>query len=180
MGDGAVGKTSLRRTFMGMPFEGDYQLTIGADFSLKELLVGRPEDEDKFHLKFQIWDLAGQPRFQEVRSLYYSGSMGAVLVYDMTRPKSFENIPNWLSEIKKYSKKGPVPVVLLANKSDLKNESEHIVETDEGIALSQIISKSYYSDETQQEIPFFETSAKTGENVEAAFTKLAELIYDIK
>lgn len=175
-GDGAVGKTALRRTFMGQNFNGEYQLTIGADFSIKELFINDEKDNEQKNIKFQIWDLAGQPRFQEVRSLYYSGVLGALLVYDITRPNSFDHIPNWLLEIKKYSRRDPVPVILLANKVDLKDEAEFIIDTSEGQSLSEKIAKVYFGEENAQEIPYFETSAKTGENVDTAFYKLGEII----
>ena len=93
-GDGAVGKTSLRKRFMESVFDGQYLMTIGADFSVKEIDVKM--GSEKLQVKMQIWDLAGQPRFQEVRSVYYSGVVGAVLVYDVTRPDSFENTTKWL------------------------------------------------------------------------------------
>lgn len=176
-GDGAVGKTAMRRTFMGVNFDGQYLMTIGADFSVKEVRLNTPGQDV---LKFQIWDLAGQPRFQEVRSVYYSGIVGAVLMYDITRPDSYENTPKWLMEIKKHSKKGAVPVVLLANKVDLKDKVPISLSTSEGLALSSAISKYYWDEEYYADIPYFETSAKTGENVEAAFHKLGEIILKMK
>ncbi|MFW9928186.1 MAG: GTP-binding protein [Candidatus Thorarchaeota archaeon] len=176
-GDGAVGKTALRRTFMGVNFDGQYLMTIGADFSVKEVRLNNP---GKDIMKFQIWDLAGQPRFAEVRSVYYSGIVGAVLVYDITRPDSYENTPKWLMEIKKHSKKGAVPVVLLANKIDLKDKVDYSISREEGLALSEAISKYYWDEEYYEDIPYFETSAKTGENVDAAFLKLGEIILKMK
>ena len=176
-GDGAVGKTALRQAFMGVNFDGQYLMTIGADFSVKEVRLNTPGQDV---MKFQIWDLAGQPRFQEVRSVYYSGIVGAVLVYDITRPDSYENTPKWLMEIKKHSRKGAVPVVLLANKIDLKDKVDYVIETSEGLALSSAISKYYWEEEYYHDIPYFETSAKTGVNVEEAFHKLGEIILKMK
>ena len=173
-GDGAVGKTALRRTFMGVNFTGQYLMTIGADFSVKEISVGEE------NIKFQIWDLAGQPRFSDVRSVYYSGIVGAILMYDITRPDSYENTPKWLMEIKKHSGRGAVPVVLLANKIDLKDKINYSISTAEGKALAKAISKYYWDQEYYHEIPYFETSAKTGQNVEAAFHKLGEIILSMR
>lgn len=171
-GDGGVGKTSLRRTFMGEKFNGKYLITIGADFSVKTIHLSNLNRE----IKFQIWDLAGQPRFQEVRSVYYTGLNGVILIYDLTRPDSFENIPKWLIEIKKQTKNQPVPVILLANKVDLKDKSDHVIKTSEGKALAKAISKYYWNENKQVDIPFFETSAVTGLNIDEAFNKLGELI----
>ena len=176
-GDGAVGKTALRRTFMGVNFDGQYLMTIGADFSVKEVRLNTPGSDV---MKFQIWDLAGQPRFQEVRSVYYSGIVGAILMYDVTRPDSYENTPKWLMEIKKHSKKGAVPVVLLANKIDLKDKVDYALSSSDGLLLSREISHYYWDTDYEHDIPYYETSAKTGENVEAAFHKLGETILKMR
>jgi len=93
IGDGAVGKTSIRNRFMGYGFETSHLMTLGADFSLKEVNRG---DEI---WKFQIWDLAGQEMFQQVRARFYQGAMGALLVFDITRKQTFLNITNWLNEL---------------------------------------------------------------------------------
>ena len=77
-GDGAVGKTSLREQYLGRGFTGQYLQTIGADFALKTDTVAGE------NVKYQIWDLAGQPRFKTVRSVYYIGAVGALLVFDIT------------------------------------------------------------------------------------------------
>ena len=101
-------------------------------------------------------------------------------MYDITRPDSFENTPKWLMEIKKHSKKGAVPVVLLANKIDLKDKINYCISTSEGLALSSAISKYYWDEEYFADIPYYETSAKTGENVEDAFHKLGEMILKMR
>jgi small GTP-binding protein len=177
MGDGAVGKTSLRNTYMGEQFTGQYLMTIGADFSIKEAPVF--VDGIKYDLKFQIWDLAGQQRFQEVRSVYYSGSVGALLVYDITRPDTYENTIKWLIELGKHAgKKIPPPVVLLGNKMDLREDMPSSMSAKDGLTLAKILPKYYCEDKF--DVPYFETSAKTGENVERAFLKLGKQIISLK
>ena len=81
-GDGAVGKTSLRRSYLGQGFESNYQQTIGADFAIHE------EDVGSFKVKFIIWDLAGQLVFHQVRKSFYKGTHGALIVCDVTNPAS--------------------------------------------------------------------------------------------
>jgi GTPase SAR1 family protein len=92
LGDGGVGKTSLRERFLGKGFQSGYILTIGADFAVQDLNI------DGQQYKFQIWDLAGQQRFSAVRALYYKGSHGAILVFDNTRPESLYNLGGILDQ----------------------------------------------------------------------------------
>ncbi|MFX0113662.1 MAG: GTP-binding protein [Candidatus Hodarchaeota archaeon] len=168
LGDGAVGKTALRDRFMKKTFTAEYVMTIGADFATKTVEIGGKE------VLFQIWDLAGQPRFESVRELYYKGSLGALLVFDVTRQFSFENTPIWIQELWKNNGKGKVPIVLLGNKIDLRNQVPNPIETRYGKILSRELSRI-----TSKEgfgIPYIETSAKTGENVDQAFYTLGEAI----
>ncbi|MHA2203636.1 MAG: Rab family GTPase, partial [Candidatus Hodarchaeales archaeon] len=114
LGDGGVGKTSLRERFLGKGFQSGYILTIGADFAVQNLEI------DGTQYKFQIWDLAGQQRFEAVRALYYKGSHGAILVFDRTRPESLFNLENWKREL--FTNVGrQIPYIILGNKSDLPN-----------------------------------------------------------
>ena len=174
LGDGAVGKTALRERYLGKEFTSSYLMTIGADFAVQKTLV-----KDK-EVKFQIWDLAGQERFNSVRSLYYSGSHGALFVFDVTRPESYQNIINgWLPELKKHIRGGAIPVILLGNKTDLRdaNDPTHIT-TEQGLKLADEMAKNF--SESKIKIPYLETSAKTGENVQQAFRYLAEMIIEGK
>ncbi|MFX1536022.1 MAG: GTP-binding protein [Promethearchaeota archaeon] len=171
LGDGAVGKTSLRERFMGKDFTGEYTMTIGADFAAKPVTI---EASDK-KIMFQIWDLAGQPRFEAVRSVYYQGSHGALLVYDVTRRDSFNNTPKWIMECWKNSGRLKVPLVVLSNKSDLRNQFSGCVTEREGRALAKEISKIL-----KFPVPYFETSALTGLNVDKAFASLGKIIEDYR
>ena len=163
LGDGGVGKTSLRERFLGKGFQSGYILTIGADFAVQDLEI------DNMQYKFQIWDLAGQQRFEAVRALYYRGSHGAILVFDKTRPESLYNLEKWKIEL--FTNVGrQIPYVLLGNKSDLPNainqeELTRFVETSQ-----QEVSGIIYS------IHYLDTSAKSGLNVTEAFTQLGRTI----
>ncbi|MHA1331994.1 MAG: Rab family GTPase [Candidatus Hodarchaeales archaeon] len=106
--DGAVGKTTLRRRFMGEGFKVNYQATIGADFAIHEEKIG------SYHVKFVIWDLAGQLHFHQVRKLFYKAAHGALIVFDITNPSSFDNIKHWINELWLHNE--PVPFVIVGNK----------------------------------------------------------------
>ncbi|MHA1169991.1 MAG: Rab family GTPase [Candidatus Hodarchaeales archaeon] len=167
LGDGAVGKTALKERYLGKGFTTSYLLTIGADFAVKTLdLQGKG-------VKFQIWDLAGQERFNSVRSLYYSGSHGGLLVFDVTRLDSFSNVTKWTEEFKKHVRKDNVPLILLGNKIDIRdmNNPNHIT-PEMGRKLCVQVAELLGN----EEVPYYETSALTGENVNLAFSQLAELI----
>lgn len=171
LGDGAVGKTALRERYLGKQFSSGYVMTIGADFAVKKTEI--QTEEGLKSVKFQIWDLAGQPRFNSVRELYYKGSHGGLLVFDITRRDSFSNLTAWIEELYKNSGRGKMPITVLGNKVDLRNESQNCVtqaEVDEFIGEI----KSKYKIEFQ--IPYLETSAKTGENVDESFNMLAHTI----
>jgi small GTP-binding protein len=176
IGAGGVGKSSLRNAFMGRSFIHDYRVTFGADFSLKEMHVD--VDGKKHRMSFMIWDLAGQPRFQDVRTIYYSGVNGALLVYDVTRLHTFEQTVHWLIELKKYRGDIPTPpVILIGNKIDLRQHMETRLSFKDGKKLAKVLPEYYC--ENEFDIPFIETSAKTGEQVDFAFQKLGERIIEL-
>ena len=130
-------------------------------------------------MKFQIWDLAGQQRFEMVRAAFYNGTVGGVLVYDITRPDSFENTIKWLLELGKNSnlRGNPPPVVLLGNKVDLREKVDNSVSKEQGQLLAKTLPQYYCNNRFQ--IPFFETSAVNGQNVDVAFKTLGEMIIQI-
>ncbi|MFW9993788.1 MAG: Rab family GTPase [Candidatus Odinarchaeota archaeon] len=169
-GDGAVGKTSLRERYLGRGFTGQYLETVGADFALKIDNIGGE------NIKFQIWDLAGQPRFQTVRSVYYSGAKGALLLFDITRRSSFENLNSWVDEIWKHNGSGVIPIVVLGNKYDLRDDFAKCIEESEAREFCSELSEQ--TKEKGFEIKFLNTSAKTGLNVEESFQTLGKVFFD--
>ena len=170
IGDGAVGKTSLRRAYLGQNFKSEYLMTIGADFALSTVEI------DNVKIKYQIWDLAGQERFSTVRSVYYSGALGALIVFDQTRPETFSSsVLLWLNELWRNSTKGPVPFVLLGNKSDLAIAEEIEVVQNRARRLMNTFNAETLP-RKGFEVKFFSTSAKTGENVAEAFDFLGRQI----
>jgi len=165
IGDGGVGKTTLRRRWMGEGFATSYILTVGADFAVKTL--NTPYGHE---VKFQIWDLGGQPHFKEVRKTFYAGTAGALVVYDVADRKSYNNVFGWIEEMLKHVNK-KVPIVLVGNKIDLRDSVPDAITTEEGIKLRKEIIEKY-----GLEVLFIETSAKTGENVDRAFQGMAKLL----
>ncbi|XP_051988094.1 ras-related protein Rab-37-like isoform X2 [Xyrauchen texanus] len=154
VGDSGVGKTSLLVQFdQGKFIPGSFSATVGIGFTNKVVTV------DNMKVKLQIWDTAGQERFRSVTHAYYRDAQALLLLYDITRKTSFDNIRAWLTEIYEYAQKDVV-IMLLGNKSDM--AAERVITLEEG----QKLAKEYG-------VPFMETSAKTGVNVELAFLAIA-------
>jgi small GTP-binding protein len=166
VGDPAVGKTSLRARYLGQSFKKEYLSTLGADFAVYETPI------EGVTFRWQIWDLAGQAKFVDVLKTYYYGSFGAVVVYDATRKETQDSVQEWTQSIwahSTYSEK--IPIVLLANKIDLKDLIA--TKTASGKKLAEKLAS-----ERKGPVPYFETSAKTGHLVKEAFEELARLIIE--
>jgi len=166
IGDGGVGKTSIRRKYLGKGFISSHIATIGVDFAQKYTQVnGRT-------VRLVIWDLAGQTGFERVRKHYYQGCSALVLVYDMTNRDSFDNLTRWLVETFRHAGEIP-PTAILANKLDLRTsqDSSMFVLAEEGQVFSKMFTEKLG-------IPsiFFETSAKNGENIQESFSNLARIM----
>ena len=167
-GDGAVGKTSLRQRFLGKGFSTSHLMTVGADFASIERTI----DGDRS--LFQIWDLAGQMAFQNVRKRFYQGCFGGLIVFDLTREETFTNLASWISELWKYSGRGIVPIVLLGNKADLSRK----VSDERAKAYAELLTTQMTS-QYGFEVPFMTTSAKTGLNVTEAFEAIGKSIISL-
>lgn len=166
IGDAAVGKTSIRRKYLGKGFISSHIATIGVDFAQKYVQV------DRTTCRLVIWDLAGQTGFERVRKHYYLGCSALVLVYDITSRETFDNMTRWLAEAYKYSGEIP-PTAILGNKSDLRDSDDctEFIQPEEGQVFAKIFTEKLG-------IPsvFFETSAKNGENIEESFATLTRLM----
>ncbi len=156
LGDPAVGKTSIIIRHTEKRFEDTYKLTIGTDISAKLMQV-----EDK-NIYLIIWDIGGQERYQILRESYLQGSFGAIIVFSISDKESFNHVSDWLNEYWKTC--GRLPVLVLANKIDLKDE--RVVDDEE-------IKKKF----EELGIQYLETSAKTGENVDKAFELIIQKIF---
>ncbi len=159
-GDGAVGKTSMVHRFVVDVFDVDYKSTIGTSIMKKECQFEGLESK----VRFVIWDLAGQSQFKRVRQSYVANAEAGVLVFDVTRRDTYENVKIWYDE---SIKEAPdITFILVGNKIDLADSRQ--VSKEEGEALANELGLSY-----------IETSAKTGENIEDAFKMLALQIIKI-
>ena len=153
-GDGGVGKTSMVHRFVEDEFDVDYKSTIGTSIMKKECEFDGLESK----VRFVIWDLAGQSQFKRVRSSYVANAEAGILVFDVTRRETFDNIKIWQAEILEST--STISLILVGNKIDLVDS--RAVTTQEGEEMAKNLGLSY-----------IETSAKTGENIEDAFKMLA-------
>jgi small GTP-binding protein len=159
-GEGAVGKTSMVHRFVEDVFNVDYKSTIGTSIMKKECTFEGLESK----VRFVIWDLAGQSQFKRVRQTYVANAEAGILVFDVTRRDTYDNIKLWYEETIKEAP--DITMVLVGNKIDLIDARQ--VTKEEGEALGKELGLTY-----------METSAKTGENIEDAFNMLALQIIKI-
>jgi small GTP-binding protein len=164
-GDFAVGKTTFVQFFLGGTVLSGYKATVGVDIGKKDLKI------NDHNLVLQIWDLSGQHTFDAIRNQFYSRSDGVVLVYDISRRETFENIPTWLNEVLEIT--GPIPCVLVANKIDLGESIESSVRTNEGIELAKKLLER-----TGIQVPFIEASALKLENNLEPFQQIGKKILE--
>mmetsp|Transcript_31071 Transcript_31071/g.41078 ORF Transcript_31071/g.41078 Transcript_31071/m.41078 type:complete len:205 (+) Transcript_31071:126-740(+) len=159
IGDAGVGKSSILQRFTDDTFDEHLQSTIGVDFKVKML------DASGKRVKLTIWDTAGQERFRTLTSSYYRGAQGIILVYDVTRKESFENLNQWLNEVEMYAPGEGRDVVklLVGNKMD----KERVVSRQE--AESWARSKG---------MVFVEASAKTKLGIKQVFQEVVQKILE--
>jgi small GTP-binding protein len=156
IGDAAVGKSNLLLRYAHGQFKPEYQLTIGVEFGAKNVQI-----RNKTY-RIQIWDTAGQENFRSITRAYYKNSVCALVVYDISSKDTFDHVTTWIEDCKNQSPK-TIYMVLVGNKSDLDDRRQ--VNTEEGQELAD-----------KYGLRFYETSAKTGDNVEAIFQDSADEI----
>ncbi len=156
IGDSAVGKSNILTQYVYEKFSEEFQSTLGVEFAAKNAVI------DNKVYRIQIWDTAGAESFRSITRAYYKNSVCAFIVYDITKRETFENVQVWLDDIKNQCPQ-TVLLVLVGNKLDLENERQ--ISYEEGESFAQ-----------KNNMYFFETSAKTGVNIENLFLKSVETI----
>jgi len=155
IGDSNVGKTSIIDQFIENKF-GETKPSIGALHKLKTIKNSTGEE-----IQLDIWDTAGQEKFKSIVPMYYKGSKGIIIVYDITSKESFEGAKKWIQDVE--ANNNSAILILVGNKTDL--EESRDVTTDQ--AQTYASSKS---------IAYYECSAKTNENVVEVFKHIADKI----
>ena len=158
IGDSGVGKSCILQRYMNQSFNESYKCTIGVDFLMKSIVINGQT------VKLQLWDTAGQEKYKSMVASYYRGANVALIVFDLTSHKSFDNLPIW---IENFYKNGPEQknIILIGNKNDLVNQRQ--VTQEEAEAFSETNNMMY-----------FETSAKEGDNIDYVFTYAAERLLE--
>jgi small GTP-binding protein len=156
LGEPGVEKTTLAQKYCLDIFDPSEKLSIGVDFYVKTI-----EFNGKT-IKLQIWDVGGEERFRFLLSTYCLGANAAMIIYDITNPKTLDQITEWTKVVRE--KTSDIPIMLIGNNLDL--EKFRKLERDEGIEIVKKYNLSSYS----------EISTKTGRNVEKSFETLTEFL----
>ena len=161
LGDSTVGKTCFLLRYCDKTFQDAHLSTIGLDYRVKTMTL-----KNNKNIKLQIWDTAGQDRFRAITKNYYKGANGIILIYDVTNLQTYENVKNWITQIREETNPNVV-IYLAGNKIDIPEE-ERAVKTEEGKEIAD-----------EYKLQFKETSAKDGINVNEVFQELVEKIDEV-
>lgn len=155
-----MGKSSLLLQFTQRQFRTDSDSTIGVEMGTRHITLEEKE------IKLEIWDTAGQESFLAITRSYYRGADGCLLVYDISRRKTFSSLSMWLSEARQHSNNPNLVVMMIGNKADL--ESKRQVSTEEAKEFAEA-----------NDLIFLELSAKNHDEVQTAFLSTAECILQV-
>lgn len=167
LGDSNVGKTNLVKRFVENDFDSDYHPTCGSKIAKKTVLFKKevyPDLPEDTQLNLVIWDVAGRKVFQDIHKVFFNESKGSLVVCDVSRKETLESSVKWINDLRRSA--GNIPIVLLINKIDLKDQ----------LSFGKKSLKKMFPGTT---IPCYVSSARTGRNVEKAFLTLLRLILDI-
>ena len=158
IGDSGVGKSNILSRYVRDEFSMDTKATVGVEFGSKIISINNQQ------IKIQIWDTAGQEKYKSVSTIYYKGAKGALLVYDISRKETFNNLNRWINEIKNNSDEN-INILLIGNKCDL----------EEGRQISQ---EEAFEKAKEINAGFLEVSALQAVNIEKAFKYLIQQIHN--
>ena len=158
VGDVSVGKTSVIERYINNNFKDDYTCTIQAEQKTKII-----NEDSNTSIRMDIWDTAGQEKFRSLTRQYYRDSQGAIIVFDITKKRTFDSLQTWIDDIQDYSDKD-IPIIIVGNKSDLIDERE--------------VSENNINEFLNDKYTYFEVSAKYGNNIDLAFNKIKKLIME--
>ena len=158
IGDSTVGKTSIISCYVNGTFSSNYLATVGLDNFTKDEVINNKT------IRIKIWDTAGQERYKSLTKNFFRNAEGVMLVYDVTNYDTYENLKFWMQSIKNNmsSDMGEIPIVIIGNKIDLNEREVQFKE-----------AEKFWK---EQGYKYFETSAKTGENVEQTIKTLVEMV----
>ncbi|XP_074663085.1 ras-related protein Rab-32-like [Tubulanus polymorphus] len=164
VGEFGVGKTSIIKRYTEGFFSPNYKLTIGVDFALKTL-----QWDEHTKVNLQLWDIAGHERFGHMTRVYYKYAIGAIIVFDLSRPATFDSVIKWLNDVNSkvmLANGDPVPIILLANKCDLDD-----CEIDEK-SIAAFVQQNNL-------LGWFATSAKLDHNIDECMRFIVQRIIEL-
>ena len=165
LGEAAVGKSSLVLRFVSNDFQENKEPTIGAAFLTQKCTIGERT------IKYEIWDTAGQERFASLAPMYYRNAQAAIVVYDITKPASFIKARHWVKELHEQANRD-ITIALVGNKLDLVEDDS----AEDGETLRKVSVEEGQSLADEEGLLFFETSAKSGNNVNEVFVGIGSKI----
>lgn len=154
VGDSGVGKSNILTMFTRNEFNTECRSTIGVEFATSIMEI------DRAKIKIQLWDTAGQERYRAITTAYYRNAVGIILVYDITKRQTFDNIGHWMTQVKEHAPSNVI-IYLIGNKSDLTH-------------LREISSTEGANYAAKNNLKFIETSAQTGANIQNVFYDISK------
>ena len=162
IGDSTVGKTSILSRFANGTFNSNYLATVGLDNFTKDEII------DNKTIRIKMWDTAGQERYKSLTKSFFRNAQGVMVVYDVTNSETYDNLKFWMQSIKNNMSPdmGEIPIIIMGNKIDCEDREVNAKE-----------AESFWK---EQGYPYFETSAKTGENIDDTIKYLVKRVIDVK
>ena len=160
IGNSIVGKTSILTKYTTKNYTENYLATVGLDFFTKD------ETIDNKIIRIKIWDTAGQERYKAITKCFFQRAQGIIIVFDVTNKRSFDNLKMWIDSINSQSKLTEdlenMPIIIIGNKIDL---PKRVIDKETALNFAK-----------EQNLDYFETSAKTGEGIDNAMRDLVKKV----